>query len=491
MSVSPDNAVPLLAVEDVDVAYPRRGQAPVRAVIGASITVAAGEIVGLVGESGCGKSTLGRAAVGLVAATAGQVRYRGEVVEAMGRATRPPRLRSLQMVFQDPYASLNPRRRIGRQLADAIRLGTGAKLDDAEAGVRVTALLERVGLSANIAHRYPHEFSGGQCQRIAIARVLATDPACVVADEPISSLDASAQAQIANLLAGIVAGSGLGMLFISHDLSVVRKIAHRTVVMYLGRIVESGATEPIWHEPAHPYTRALIAAVPVPGAGRAWRPSSPATCRTRRGRRRAAASTRGAPTLSTAAGARTPRPSKSSPAGSRAACSPNPAEAGPKGASKASAAEEVLADGRQHAGAEKFDTAVVGQPVGRTELEPVGTRFEDGDGVLGNDVGVSCEGEPVEDLVRDDFGRRLFPAFTERPAEICQHFSGDFDRGVEPADDIEVEGHLAARAARANRASSSTTVTAPTTMPTGLLACCGQPLTGSPFPHQWHHVRVS
>ncbi|MGD0809294.1 MAG: ABC transporter ATP-binding protein [Acidimicrobiales bacterium] len=266
MSVRPSSGAPLLAVDDVDVAYARRGQAPVRAVIGASITVAAGEIVGLVGESGCGKSTLGRAAVGLVAPSAGEVRYRGEVVEAMGRATRPPRLRSLQMVFQDPYASLNPRRRIGRQVADAIRLGTRAKLDDAEAQARVAGLLERVGLSANIAHRYPHEFSGGQCQRIAIARVLATDPSCVVADEPISSLDASAQAQIANLLAGIVADSGLGMLFISHDLSVVRKIAHRTVVMYLGRIVETGPTEPIWSAPAHPYTRALIAAVPVPGA---------------------------------------------------------------------------------------------------------------------------------------------------------------------------------------------------------------------------------
>ena len=283
----------MLAVEDVDVAYPRRGQAPVRAVIGASITVAAGEIVGLVGESGCGKSTLGRAAVGLVAPTAGQVRYRGEVVEAMGRATRPPRLRSLQMVFQDPYASLNPRRRIGRQVADAIRLGTGAKLDDAEAGARVAGLLERVGLSANIAHRYPHEFSGGQCQRIAIARVLATDPACVVADEPISSLDASAQAQIANLLAGIVAGSGLGMLFISHDLSVVRKIAHRTVVMYLGRIVESGPTEPIWSRPGpplhtRPHRRCPRTGRPVgpggrasrrrakPGAAAVWLPLPPA-----------------------------------------------------------------------------------------------------------------------------------------------------------------------------------------------------------------------
>ncbi len=259
----------MLEVEGVDVSYPRRGQAPVRAVIGASLSVAAGEIVGLVGESGCGKSTLGRAAVGLVAPTAGEVRYQGEPVEPMGRPTRPPRLRSLQMVFQDPYASLNPRRRIGRQIADAIRLGAGAKLDDGEATGQVTALLERVGLSAHIAHRYPHEFSGGQCQRIAIARVLATEPRCIVADEPISSLDASAQAQIANLLAAIVAGSGLGMLFISHDLSVVRKIAHRTVVMYLGRVVEAGATEPVWSQPAHPYTRALIAAVPKPGAGSA------------------------------------------------------------------------------------------------------------------------------------------------------------------------------------------------------------------------------
>jgi peptide/nickel transport system ATP-binding protein len=257
---------PLLEIESVDVSYPRRGQVPVRAVIGASVSVGSGEIVGLVGESGCGKSTLGRAAVGLVSPTAGHVRYRGEPVSPMGLATRPTELRSLQMVFQDPYASLNPRRRIGRQLADAIRLATGTKLDDGEASGRVAALLERVGLSANIAHRYPHEFSGGQCQRIAIARVLATEPRCIVADEPISSLDASAQAQVANLLAGIVASTGLGMLFISHDLSVVRKIAHRTVVMYLGRIVEAGATEPIWAQPAHPYTRALIAAVPRPGA---------------------------------------------------------------------------------------------------------------------------------------------------------------------------------------------------------------------------------
>jgi oligopeptide/dipeptide ABC transporter ATP-binding protein len=256
---------PLLELEGLDVSYSRRGQPPVRAVIGASLTVGRGEIVGLVGESGCGKSTLGRAAVGLVRPSAGHVRYRGDSVQPLWRGARPAQLRSLQMIFQDPYSSLNPRRRVGRQIADAISLGTGGTVDDRPATSQVGALLERVGLSANIAHRYPHEFSGGQCQRIAIARVLAAEPSCVVADEPISSLDASAQAQIANLLASIVAESGLGMLFISHDLSVVRKIADRTIVMYFGRIVESGSTERVWSEPAHPYTRGLIGAIPQPG----------------------------------------------------------------------------------------------------------------------------------------------------------------------------------------------------------------------------------
>jgi oligopeptide/dipeptide ABC transporter ATP-binding protein len=261
------SGAPLLQLEGLDVSYVRRGQPPVRAVVGASLSVGQGEIVGLVGESGCGKSTLGRAAVGLVAPSAGEVRYCGQPVRAQWRGARPSQFRSLQMVFQDPYSSLNPRRRVGRQIADAIRLGTGAKIGDDEAATRVGELLERVGLTPAISHRFPHEFSGGQCQRIAIARVLATEPSCVVADEPISSLDASAQAQVANLLAGIVAESGLGMLFISHDLSVVRKIADRTIVMYFGRIVESGPTERIWAEPAHPYTRGLIGAIPEPGAG--------------------------------------------------------------------------------------------------------------------------------------------------------------------------------------------------------------------------------
>ena len=263
----PVTGAPLLEVESIDVSYNRRGHNPVRAVMGASLAVGPGEVVGLVGESGCGKSTLGRAAVGLVAPSAGQVRYRGRPVEVLGRRARSPWLRSLQMVFQDPYASLNPRRRVGRQIADAAGLGTGQVMDGKAATDRVGELLDRVGLSPAVAHRYPHEFSGGQCQRIAIARVLAAQPDCIVADEPISALDASAQAQVANLLAGIAVQSGLGMLFISHDLSVVRKIAHRTVVMYFGRVVESGPTAPMWARPGHPYTRALISAIPRAGAG--------------------------------------------------------------------------------------------------------------------------------------------------------------------------------------------------------------------------------
>jgi peptide/nickel transport system ATP-binding protein len=255
----------LLELDGVDVTYRRHGAAPLRAVVGASLRLGAGEIVGLVGESGCGKSTLGRAAVGLVAPSAGQVRYDGRPVPALGRRARARWLRSLQMVFQDPYASLNPRRRVGRQIADAIALGTGRPRPQREDGPEVAAVLERVGLEVAVARRFPLEFSGGQCQRIAIARVLASEPRCIVADEPISSLDASAQAQIANLLASVTVESGLGLLFISHDLSVVRKIASRTVVMYLGRVVEEGPTEAVWSAPSHPYTASLIESVPTPG----------------------------------------------------------------------------------------------------------------------------------------------------------------------------------------------------------------------------------
>jgi oligopeptide/dipeptide ABC transporter ATP-binding protein len=248
----------VLTLCGVTVAYSRRGAPPVRAVVDASLAIAPGEIVGLVGESGCGKSTLGKAAVGLLPLTAGRVSFQGSQLRPLGRGRRDPAFRPLQMVFQDPYSSLNPRRRVGEQIADGIRLGGhGSGRLTAE----VAQLLDRVGLPA-AARQFPHELSGGQRQRIAVARVLAARPACVVADEPLSALDASAQAQVANLMAALVHETGMAMLFISHDLSVVRQIADRTVVMYLGTIVETGPTPLLWDHPQHPYTTALIAAAP-------------------------------------------------------------------------------------------------------------------------------------------------------------------------------------------------------------------------------------
>ena len=261
----------VLELADVAVEYGRRGQR-LRAVDGVDLTVARGEIVGLVGESGCGKSTLARAADGLEPLAAGAVTFEGRAVTTLGRRRRPEFLRGLQMVFQDPYESLNPRRTIGDLIADGVRLG-----DQGEAGQgggrkdglrRAGELLERVGLPASAVGSYPHEFSGGQRQRIAIARTLATRPSCLIADEPISALDASAQAQIANLLGDLVNDGDLGLVLVSHDLSVVRQVADRVAVMYLGRIVEIGATEVVWASPQHPYTEALVAAIPhADGAG--------------------------------------------------------------------------------------------------------------------------------------------------------------------------------------------------------------------------------
>ncbi len=227
----------------------------VRAVDGVDLTVAPGEILGLVGESGCGKSTLGRAVVGLEPAAAGTVTFAGSAVTSLGRRKRSGQLRKLQMVFQDPYSSLNPRRLVGDLIGDGVVLGGGSR---AAAAARVTELLDRVGLPADAASKYPHEFSGGQRQRIAIARTLAADPECLIADEPISALDASAQAQVSNLLGELVRDTGLALVFISHDLSVVRQVADRVAVMYLGRIVEVGPTEKVWTAPVHPYTEALI-----------------------------------------------------------------------------------------------------------------------------------------------------------------------------------------------------------------------------------------
>jgi peptide/nickel transport system ATP-binding protein len=251
-----------LELRDVVVDYQRRGGGRVRAVAGASLEVERGQIVGLVGESGCGKSTLARAAVGLVPATSGSVVFEGNSVTPMTRRARPAALVRLQLVFQNPYSSLNPRRTAGAQIADGIDSGTKAAR-----AVRVRELCELVGLPGVAASRYPHEFSGGQRQRIAIARALAADPAVIVLDEPLASLDASAQAQLANLLAALSRDLGLALLLISHDLAIVRHVADRVSVMYLGKMVETGPTLPLWAGPAHPYSEALISAVPRPDGG--------------------------------------------------------------------------------------------------------------------------------------------------------------------------------------------------------------------------------
>ena len=275
-----------LQIEKLNVEYHRPHLPPVRAVVDVDLEIRPGEVVGLVGESGCGKSTLARAAIGLVPKASGAVMFHGLDVPPLGSGPRPRRLQRIQMVFQDPYASLNPRRKVGRQIADGLRAEIG---DDRERQRRVASLLEQVGLNGSIVDRFPFEFSGGQRQRIAIARALASDPEIIIADEAVSALDASTQAQVANLLVGLARQRDAGLLFISHDLGIVRHISDTVAVMYLGRIVEQGRTDYVWERPAHPYTRALIAAVPrhdgsrtlpVPLEGEVPDPSRPpAGCR--------------------------------------------------------------------------------------------------------------------------------------------------------------------------------------------------------------------
>jgi oligopeptide/dipeptide ABC transporter ATP-binding protein len=257
--------VSLLEMRDVVVDYKRPGQPPVRAVAGVDLDVPEGTVLGLVGETGCGKSTLARAMVGLVPLASGTVTFDGTEVGPIGRRSRSPQLRRLQMVFQDPASSLNPRRKVGVQLQTAVDLSGSDRGDRGARGARVRELLDLVGLPATAAERFPHEFSGGQRQRISIARALAARPRLIVADEPIAALDASAQAQIANLLVDLSRELSLSLVFISHDLSIVRQVADVTAVMYLGKVVESAPTRPLWEAPGHPYTVALTGAVPRVG----------------------------------------------------------------------------------------------------------------------------------------------------------------------------------------------------------------------------------
>ncbi|GBD46817.1 ABC transporter ATP-binding protein [Methylopila sp. Yamaguchi] len=256
---------PLLAVRDLKTHY-ETADGTLRAVDGVSFELRRGETLGLVGESGCGKSTLGKTLLRLIRPTAGEVRFAGEDLATLDdgrlRKLRP----RLQMVFQDPFGSLNPRHTIGEILNGPLIVhGRGTKT---ERRARIAWMLDKVGLPPDAGGRYPHEFSGGQRQRIGVARALILNPDLVVCDEPVSALDLSIQAQILNLLAALKRELDLSYLFISHDLSVVRYFADRVLVMYLGRIVESGPHDVLWAKPRHPYTQALIAAAPDPSRRR-------------------------------------------------------------------------------------------------------------------------------------------------------------------------------------------------------------------------------
>ena len=240
----------------------RRRVGTVRAVDGVSLTLRQGEILGLVGESGCGKSTLGRTILQLLPVSEGTVILGGRNLTGLRGAELRAARADFQMIFQDPYASLNPRMTVFDTLAEAIRSHRAVPGDELPG--RVAALMEKVGLAPRYQRKYPHEFSGGQRQRIAIARALAVEPKLIVADEPVSALDVSIQAQIINLLAKLSRELGLTLVFISHDLSVVRHISDRIAVMYLGRIVELGPAAAVFDQPLHPYTQALVSAVAVP-----------------------------------------------------------------------------------------------------------------------------------------------------------------------------------------------------------------------------------
>jgi ABC-type dipeptide/oligopeptide/nickel transport system ATPase component len=261
-------ASPIIEVRDLAKHFPvhrgllRREVAQVKAVDGVSFAIAPGETLCLVGESGCGKSTVGKLILRFIEPTGGHVMLNGVDITSLDEAAMRPHRQHAQMVFQDPYASLNPRLRAGAIVGEPLE--NFGRMSSAERHERVAAVLDRVGLRREAMDRYPFEFSGGQRQRLGIARALVVNPRVIIADEPVSALDVSVQAQVLNLLADLQEEFGLAYLFISHDLGVVEHVGHRVAVMYLGRIVETGPKAAIFERPLHPYTKALIDAAPIP-----------------------------------------------------------------------------------------------------------------------------------------------------------------------------------------------------------------------------------
>ncbi len=264
------DALPILEARNLSKAFTARRSfgpgATVKAVDNLSLSIHRGETVALVGESGCGKSTTGRLLLRLIEPTAGQIFYEGEDMSRLGQSAMRARRRDLQIIFQDPFGSLNPRMLVGAIIGEPLVIHAVGNRESQRA--RIGELLVMVGLAPEQAQRYPHEFSGGQRQRIGIARALALEPKVIICDEPVSALDVSIQAQIINLMQDLQQRLGLTYLFISHNLSVVRQIADRVAVMYLGRIIETAATHDLFARPRHPYTQALLSAVPQPDPDR-------------------------------------------------------------------------------------------------------------------------------------------------------------------------------------------------------------------------------
>jgi oligopeptide transport system ATP-binding protein len=261
-------SAPLLEIDRLQVTFPVGGglfrkPAQLQALAGVSATLAAGKTLGVVGESGCGKSTLGRAILGFAPVSGGTVRWKGRDITALSDVERAPLRREMQIIFQNPLASLNPRMTIGDSIAEPLEVFR-PELSATQRNAMVAEWLARVGLFPDMAQRFPNEFSGGQAQRIAIARAMIAGPELLICDEAVSALDVSIKAQIINLLKTLQRDTGVALIFISHDLAVVRQISHDIVVMYLGRVMEAGGRDALFAKPLHPYTQALMAAAPVP-----------------------------------------------------------------------------------------------------------------------------------------------------------------------------------------------------------------------------------